>query len=403
MDYLAKVPGFKFGGMHCGIKEDGLDLALIISESPCPAAAVFTQSQVIAEPLKVCGEILGKTGLVQAVVINSGNANACTGTKGNEAVWKEIHETSAKFDLNPDHVFISSTGVIGREFPIGNVVKGISEIGRHLGNKPENSLATATAIMTTDTQPKGSFQHYERHGNQISMAGIAKGSGMIHPNMGTMLGYVISNENIATDMLKKALLYAVDKSFNMISVDGDTSTNDTVLVMSNGKTGAPLITSEEDAGYLQFRDALTTLCIELAKAIVDDGEGATKVIEYHVKGLGSEKECQQVIKTLATSLLVKTAFFGKDPNWGRLLGAAGRSGVQFNPELVDLSFVIENTNLPLLTNGEPVELDEANARSLLEARNIRVVFDFNQGSASAIGWGTDLSYEYVKINAEYTT
>ncbi|MBK6264118.1 bifunctional glutamate N-acetyltransferase/amino-acid acetyltransferase ArgJ [Marivirga sp. S37H4] len=399
---LHTVPGFTFNGFSVGLKEDNqLDLAIIHAEKPCAAAAAFTRNLVVAEPVKVCKKQM-EDGLIQTVVINSKNANACTGEVGMKAVYEEIKRTSVVFKVAKKDVFISSTGVIGRPFPITEVLNGITLAMDGLENTAESSHATAEAIMTTDTKPKGASLQFELNGKTIHFGGIAKGSGMIHPDMGTMLSFIISDLNIKAEVLKKALNKAVDRSFNMISIDGDTSTNDTVLVLANGDAKNDLIDSIEHPDYAKVEEQLTEICIKLGQSIVDDGEGITKMITFEVQGLPTEEECRKIIRTLSTSLLVKTAFFGKDPNWGRLFAAAGRAGVDFDPDKADL-FMGDNDELCLLKSGQPKTLDENLAHQILAKRDVKVKFDFHQGEAKSIGWGSDLSYDYVKINAEYTT
>lgn len=399
---LHTVPGFVFNGFSAGLKNNNeLDLAIIHAEKPCSAAAAFTRNLVVAEPVKVCKKQM-EDGLIQTVVINSKNANACTGEPGLKAVYEEIQRTSSIFRVAEKDVFIASTGVIGRPFPITKVLNGITLAANGLENSEKSSDATARAIMTTDTKPKGASLSFKLSDKTIHFGGIAKGSGMIHPNMGTMLSFIISDLNIKPDVLKIALNKAVDRSFNMISIDGDTSTNDTVLVMANGYAANDLIDSTNHPDYATVEEQLTKICIELGQTIVDDGEGITKMITFEVKGLPKEEDCRKIIRTLSTSLLVKTAFFGKDPNWGRLFAAAGRAGVNFNPDKVDL-YMGENDELCLLKTGQPEDLNETLANEILSKRDIKVKFDFHQGEAAAIGWGSDLSYDYVKINAEYTT
>lgn len=399
---LSTVPGFIFNGFAIGLKgNDELDLAVIHAEKPCSAAAAFTRNLVVAEPVKVCKKQM-EDGLIQTVVINAKNANACTGELGMKAVYEEIQRASLVFKVAEKDVFIASTGVIGRPFPITEVLNGITLAMNRLENTAESSNNTAKAIMTTDTKPKGASLSFGLNGKIIHFGGIAKGSGMIHPDMGTMLSFIISDLNIKPEVLKIALNKAVDRSFNMISIDGDTSTNDTVLVMANGYAENDLIDSTEHADYAEVENQLTRICIQLGQTIVDDGEGITKMITFEVKGLPSEEDCRKIIRTLSTSLLVKTAFFGKDPNWGRMFAAAGRAGVDFNPDKVDL-FMGEKDELCLLKSGQPKTLDEKLANEILAKRDVRVKFDFHQGDAKSIGWGSDLSYNYVKINAEYTT
>lgn len=399
---LSAVPGFVFNGFAIGLKgNDELDLAVIHADKPCAAAAAFTRNLVVAEPVKVSKKQM-EDGLIQTVIINAKNANACTGELGMRAVYEEIQRASEVFQVAEKDVFIASTGVIGRPFPITEVLNGITLAMNGLENTPESSDNTAKAIMTTDTKPKGASLHFDLMGKTIHFGGIAKGSGMIHPDMGTMLSFIISDLNIKPDVLKTALNKAVDRSFNMISIDGDTSTNDTVLVMANGYAENDLIDSTEHPDYEEVEKQLTKICIQLGQTIVDDGEGITKMITFEVKGLPSEEDCRKIIRTLSTSLLVKTAFFGKDPNWGRLFAAAGRAGVNFDPDKVDL-FMGEKDELCLLKAGQPKILDEKLANEILAQRDVRVKFDFHQGDAESIGWGSDLSYDYVKINAEYTT
>ncbi len=399
---LHTVPGFTFNGFSIGLKKNNQkDLAIIHAEKPCAAAAAFTRNLVIAEPVKVCKKQM-EDGLIQTVIINSKNANACTGEVGLKAVYDEIKRASVIFGVAEKDVFIASTGVIGRPFPITEVLNGISLAKGGLLNTEESSHATAEAIMTTDTKAKGASLNFELNGKTIHFGGIAKGSGMIHPNMGTMLSFIITDLNIQSEVLKLALNKAVDRSFNMISIDGDTSTNDTVLVMANGLAQNDLIDSIDHPDYAKVEEELTKICIQLGQSIVDDGEGITKMITFEVQGLPTEIDCRKIIRTLSTSLLVKTAFFGKDPNWGRLFAAAGRADVAFNPDKVDL-FMGENDELELLKNGQPITLDEKLADKILSKRDVKVKFNFHQGEAKAIGWGSDLSYDYVKINAEYTT
>ncbi len=399
---LHTVPGFTFNGFSIGLKNNNQkDLAIIHAEKPCAAAAAFTRNLVIAEPVKVCKKQM-EDGLIQTVIINSKNANACTGEVGLKAVYDEIKRAAVIFDVAEKDVFIASTGVIGRPFPITEVLNGISLAKGGLLNTKESSHATAEAIMTTDTKAKGASLNFEINGKTIHFGGIAKGSGMIHPNMGTMLSFIITDLNIKSEVLKLALNKAVDRSFNMISIDGDTSTNDTVLVMANGLAQNDLIDSIDHPDYAKVEEELTKICIQLGQSIVDDGEGITKMITFEVQGLPTEIDCRKIIRTLSTSLLVKTAFFGKDPNWGRLFAAAGRADVAFNPDKVDL-FMGDNDELELLRNGQPITLDEKLADKILSKRDVKVKFNFHQGEAKAIGWGSDLSYDYVKINAEYTT
>lgn len=399
---LRNIKGFHFNGFSAGLRENGEpDLAIIHADEPADAAAAFTQNLVVAAPVKISKKQL-ENHKIQTVVINAVNANACTGALGEQAVYEEIKRAAITFQVEENDVFIASTGVIGRPFPINQVLNGISFAMGQLTNTAQGSDALARAIMTTDTRPKGASISFNLNGKTIHFGGVAKGSGMIHPNMGTMLSFVLTDLNIEGSILKSALKIVVDRSFNMISVDGDTSTNDTVLVLASGEAGNERIDSEQHKDYAEIVTQLTSLCIKLAQEIINDAEGITKMITFEVKGLPTEADCVKIIRTVSTSLLVKTALFGKDPNWGRLFAAAGRSGVDFDPDRVDLSMG-EQHELKLLSAGQPVALDENIAEKVLAERDVKISFDFNQGEAHATGWGSDLSYDYVKINAEYTT
>ncbi len=402
LNNITHVRGFTCWGSHMGIKSKRRDLALIFSEVPASAAAVFTLNIVCAEPIKLSREHI-KDGTAQAFVVNSGNANACTGIEG----WKgavAMAETAAKeLNIPKESVIIASTGIIGEPFPTEKVVKGIRESVKKLSNREIAGSLTANAILTTDTFAKEGFTSFTADGIQINMGGIAKGSGMIHPNMGTMLAFIVSDIAIDPKLLDEALRIAVDKSFNMITVDGDTSTNDMVAVMCNGKAGNEIIT-EKDANYDLFLSHLEKLCTHLAKLIISDGEGSTKLVEYRTKGAKSESNARQIVRTVSNSNLVKTAIFGSDPNWGRIVAAAGRSGVLFNPEKVDLFIGTDmNKMIPVLRQGQPVADVREKLRKTMISSTIIIVIDLNQGESEAVGWGSDFSYEYVRINAEYTT
>ncbi|MCC5905269.1 MAG: bifunctional glutamate N-acetyltransferase/amino-acid acetyltransferase ArgJ [Balneolaceae bacterium] len=402
LNNITHVRGFTCWGAHMGIKSKRRDIALIYSEVPASAAALFTRNVVCAEPIKLSREHI-KDGLAQAFVINSGNANACTGKEGWKGAVAMAETTASELRIAKENVIVASTGLIGEPFPTEKVVGGIKECAKKLSNREIAGSLTANAILTTDTFAKEGFTSFSVDGIQINMGGIAKGSGMIHPDMGTMLAFIVCDIAITPKLLDQALRRAVDKSFNMITVDGDTSTNDMVAVMCNGKAGNKEIT-EKNASYDLFLSHLENLCTHLAKLIISDGEGSTKLIEYRTKGAKSEEEARQIVRTVSNSNLVKTAIFGSDPNWGRIIAAAGRSGVVFDPEQVDLYIGTDmNKMVPVLEKGQPVSDVRDKLRKVMTSSNIIILIDLNQGEEESVGWGSDFSYEYVRINAEYTT
>lgn len=400
MKNITSVKGFKFWGAHTGIKSKRRDLALIFSETQASAAAVFTRNVVIAEPVKLSRRFI-KNGRARAIVVSSGNANACTGRQGQEAALKMAQTTAGMLDIPVEDVLVASTGVIGRPFPIDIVVKGIRDNIPKLTNRHVAGSLVANAILTTDTFQKENFIEFTVKGHSIHMGGIAKGSGMIHPNMGTMLSFIVSDIAIEPELLNMALHEVVDKTFNMISVDGDTSTNDMVAILCNGMAGNPII-NEKNEDYKLFRKKLEELCSPLATLIVSDGEGSTKLIEYRVRNAPDEEQARRIVRTISTSALVKTAIFGRDPNWGRILAAAGRAGVSFNPDHVDL-YIGTTKYVQLVKDGQPTEIRLSRVKQMMKATHIKIVLDLHKGAAEAVGWGSDLSYEYVRINAEYTT
>ncbi len=402
LNNITHVRGFKCWGAHMGIKSKRRDIALIYSEVPAAAASVFTKNVVCAEPIKLSREHI-KDGIAQAFIINSGNANACTGVEGWKGAVAMAETTASELNIAKTNVIVASTGLIGEPFPTEKVLKGIKECVAKLSDREIAGSLTANAILTTDTFAKEGFTSFSVDGVQIHMGGIAKGSGMIHPNMGTMLGFIVCDIAITPKLLDEALRLAVDKSFNMITVDGDTSTNDMVSIMCNGKAGNNEIT-EKDANYDLFLANLEKLCTHLAKLIISDGEGSTKLIEYRTSGAKSEADARQVVRTVSNSNLVKTAIFGSDPNWGRIIAAAGRSGVEFNPDLVDLYMGTDlNKMHEVVKQGQPVLDIREQLRKVMTSSTIIILIDLNSGDEEAVGWGSDFSYEYVRINAEYTT
>lgn len=400
-DTISGVKGFSCWGAHVGLKAKRRDLGMIFSEQPCNASAVFTRNQVVAEPVKLSRRHVAD-GRIQAVVVNSGNANACTGEQGRQGAEAMVTATAEELGIERELVFVSSTGVIGQRFPTNLVVDGIRVNARKLSSKKAASHFLANSILTTDTFPKEAAARFNVGDRSVLIAGVAKGSGMIHPDMGTMLSFICCDIAIEQSLLDRTFRAAVDRSFNMISVDGDTSTNDMALVMCNGMAGNQLISSETDPGYDEFRTALFAVTVDLAKLIVSDGEGATKFVEYKVINAPNEEDARKMVRTISDSSLVKTAIFGQDPNWGRILAAAGRSGVQFDQDKVDLSVGAEEL-YQVAHRGKPTSQDLAQVRQAMTHQHLRIVVNLNAGEAEATGWGCDLSTGYVKFNSHYTT
>jgi len=389
--------GFYSTGVHCGIKKVKKDLALVYSEASAAGAAVFTTSKVQAAPVIVDKLQFKRSSVFQAVVVNSGNANACTGEPGLNDAWSMVKATAAALNIREEGVLVSSTGVIGQYLPIDKVRSGIVDAVSLLG--VEGHAAAAEAIMTTDTFMKELAITLDLEGVKVTIGGMAKGSGMIAPNMATMLGFVTTDAAITREMLQTALKRAVDRSFNRISVDGDTSTNDMVVVLANGLAGNPVIQNESDSGFSLFYDALEFLLVKLSKMIVVDGEGATKFVEIVVSGAVDEDQAVCAAKSIANSNLVKTAINGEDANWGRILAAIGYSGIDFDPAAVEIFF----DNLPILKQNYLIDFSEARAKEILCQKEIRITVDLHQGGSSASFWTCDLSKEYVAINANYRT
>ncbi|MEX0929020.1 MAG: bifunctional glutamate N-acetyltransferase/amino-acid acetyltransferase ArgJ [Balneolales bacterium] len=400
MKTITDVKGFKFWGAHTGVKSKRRDLALIYSEKPASVASVYTRNLVVAESIKLCRE-RKNPGIAQAIVVNSGNANACTGKQGKEGAIAVVKAAAKAMEVPEEYVLLASTGVIGRTFPTDKIVAGVRENTRKLTNQRVAASLISNAILTTDTFPKEHFLEFKINGKNVSMGGIAKGSGMIHPNMGTMLAFIVSDVAIVPELLHKALKEVVDQTFNMITVDGDTSTNDMVSVLCNGEAGNAEINTE-NAQYKKFKDALLKTCMSLARLIVADGEGSTKFIEYQVINAESIAGARKIIRTVSDSSLVKTAIFGRDPNWGRILAAAGRAGVDFDPDKADLYMGARNM-IQLVKNGQPMEQNLTRLKKMMRSTHIKIMLDIHTGDQSATGWGSDFSYEYVRINAEYTT
>ncbi len=399
---LTTVRGFKCWGAHTGVKSMRRDLAIIYSEVPATAAATFTQNKVVAEPIKVSQRNIAK-GKAQVIVCNAGNANACTGEQGREGAEAMVDATAEALGIDRELVLIASTGLIGKPFPTEEVVEGIKTNIPKLSKDAKAGSFAANAILTTDTFPKEGFVDFELDGTQINISGIAKGSGMIHPNMATMLAFVVTDVAIAPELLQKATSESVDRTFNMITVDGDTSTNDMVAVLANGMAENTLIESEEDPNYEKFRVHLEEMMTHLAKLIISDGEGSSKFIEYRITGAPDELSARKIARAISDSSLVKTAMFGRDPNWGRIICAGGNAGVDFDYKTVDLFLGTEAQMVQVLEKGRPLDFDRNFMKKLLRESNLRIRLDMNSGDGESFAWGTDLTTDYVMFNSVYTT
>ncbi|HAE62269.1 MAG TPA: ornithine acetyltransferase [Eubacteriaceae bacterium] len=394
--------GYKAAGKHIGVKKKRKDLSMIISEKPAVVAAMFTTNKVKAAPVVWNMDIYSKQKPIKAIVVNSGNANACTGKKGMEDTVLMAKTTAESFEIKEEEVIVASTGVIGVPLPIEIIVKGIKDLSKDMDDELISGLDAAEGIMTTDTTIKNIAVEVEIGGKTVTIAGMAKGSGMIHPNMATMLSFVTTDANISQELLRKALKQIGRDTYNMISVDGDTSTNDMVVVMANGMAENEMIT-EENNDYKTLYKALYYINEHLAKEIVKDGEGASKFIEVAITGAKTTEDARKMVKSILTSNLVKTAMFGEDANWGRVLCAMGYSQGDFDPEKASLEFEAAGQKILLLKEGLPVSFDEDYAYKLLQNRDIKINVFLEDGDAKATGWGCDLSYDYVKINGEYRT
>ncbi len=399
---LTSVRGIKCWGAHSGIKSLRRDLALIYSEVPASVGAVFTQNQVVAEPIKISREHV-KDGKAQAIVVNAGNANACTGEQGRQGAEAMAKTAAEAFGIAVTDVIIASTGLIGEPFPTEDVVNGIKENADKITSKSNAGSFAANAILTTDTFAKEGFLEFELDGYNVTMGGIAKGSGMIHPNMATMLGFIVSDVAIAPELLQKAVKYTADRTFNMITVDGDTSTNDMVAVLANGMAGNEEMTSEDDPNYPLFLDKLQEIMEHLAKLIVSDGEGSSKFVQYDVIHAPSEDIARKLARNISDSTLVKAAMFGRDPNWGRIVCAAGNAGVPFDYAKVDLYLGTEENLIQVLDQGQPANYDRNYMKKLLRESQLYVKLDMCEGEAHAKAWGSDLTTDYVMFNSVYTT
>ena len=391
--------GFTASGIHCGIRKNNTkrDLSLIYSSVPASAAAVYTTNLVKGAPLLVTKEHL-KDGHAQAIICNSGNANTCN-ANGVEIAEKTCTLLSKELKIKPDDVIVASTGVIGQPLSIDPIEKAIPKLVSGLG---PNSKCAAEGIMTTDTVVKEIAVSFQMGGKTCAIGGIAKGSGMIHPNMATMLVFITTDASISPAMLHKALSSDIQNTFNMVSVDGDTSTNDMVAIMANGLAGNEEIT-EEGHDFKAFMEALNTVTVYLCQKIAGDGEGATKLLECRVQGAKDLPTAKTVAKSIICSSLFKAAMFGADANWGRVLCAIGYSGADVDVNAIDVSFKSPKGIIDVCKNGAGVPFSEDKAKEILLEKNIEVLVNLNQGKERAIAWGCDLTYDYVKINGDYRT
>ncbi len=396
---VCAATGFTAGGIHCGIRKNKTkkDLSLIFSEKRASAAAVYTTNLVKGAPLVVTKNHIAD-GFAQAVICNSGNANTCNanGIEIAEGMSKLVAET---MNISENDVVVASTGVIGQPLDIEPIKNGMEELKNSLGN---NSLDAAEGIMTTDTVVKEIAVSFEIDGKECKIGGIAKGSGMIHPNMATMLVFITTDCAISPEMLKKALSTDIKNTFNMVSVDGDTSTNDMVTVLANGMAGNEEITCDGEA-FDTFMKALNTITVHLCRMIAGDGEGATKLLECQVNGAKSEDIAKTVAKSVICSSLTKAAMFGADANWGRVLCAIGYSGADVDVTKIDVSFISDKGEILVCKNGAGVEFSEEKAKEILLEKEIVTKIELNDGTSSATAWGCDLTYQYVKINGDYRT
>lgn len=391
---IASPKGFKATGIHCGLKHKKKDLALLFSEVPASVAGVFTTNAIKAAPLLITKDVVYQTGKMQAIIVNSGNANACTGKQGMADAYTMQKLTAEKLGIARNLVGVASTGVIGEMMKMDPVITGIQQL--EPVDELEGAIGFSQSIMTTDTVTKDTAYKTMIDGKEVMIAGTAKGSGMIEPNMATMLGFITTDANIESKYLQSALKSITDITFNSITVDGDTSTNDMVIVMANGMAENNTLTPEHP-DWENFVKTLHAVSQDLAKMIAKDGEGATKLIEVEVKGAISDVEARKIAKTVVGSPLVKTAVFGNDANWGRIIAAVGYSGATLDP----FAITIYLGSTKVVENGEPVGFSEEDLIVYLKQPEVKIFVDIHQGAGHGLAWGCDLTYDYVQINASY--
>ena len=393
--------GFMANGLNAGIKNNvKKDMALVYSEKPCVAAGVFTTNKVKAAPVKWDYNVVHNSPYAQAVVVNSGVANACTGEEGYGYCMDMAEAVGNEMQLPKDAVLVASTGVIGRQLPMDIIKEGIKKLPKGLKPDEEAAILAAEAIMTTDTKSKQVAVNFEIDGNTVTVGGMCKGSGMIHPNMATMLCFITTDCMIKKELLQKALSEIVNDTFNMISVDGDTSTNDSVLLLANGMAENKIIDTE-DENYKKFYEALYYIMEELSKKIAGDGEGCTCLFEVRVLNALTKEDAKTMAKSVVCSSLTKAAIYGHDANWGRILCAMGYSGAEFDPELVDIYFESAYGRLQIVKDGRADDYSEEEATKILSEEHVIAICDCKQGTYNATAYGCDLTHEYVNINADY--
>lgn len=398
---VTAAKGFLAADTAAGIKyKDRADMAMIYCETSCRAAGTFTRNIVKAAPVKWDQHVVYDIGRAQAVVVNAGIANACTGAEGMEYCRKTAQKAGELLHIPADEVLVASTGVIGMQLPIERICAGVEAMVPALSGDLESGQKAARAIMTTDTREKEAAVQIELSGKTVTIGGMCKGSGMIHPNMCTMLSFVTTDAAISQELLQEALRADVEDTYNMISVDGDTSTNDTCLLLANGMAGNPEIT-EKNEDYEAFVKALNVVNETLAKKMAGDGEGATALFEVKVIGAKTKEQAKILSKAVITSNLTKAAIYGHDANWGRILCAMGYSGAQFDPETVDLFFESRAGKIQLIKDGVALDYSEEEATKILSEPEVTAIADIKMGTAEAAAWGCDLTYDYVKINADY--
>ena len=398
---VTAAKGFQAASTAAGIKyKDRKDMAMIYSEKPCNAAGTFTTNIVKAAPVKWDQNVVYNSKKAQAVVVNAGIANACTGEEGMGYCKETAKKAGSLLNIPVDQVLVASTGVIGKQLPIDRIYNGVDAMVPALNGDLESGHNAALAIMTTDTHEKEVAVEFEVGGKTVTIGGMCKGSGMIHPNMCTMLSFVTTDAAISQELLQEALSEDVQDTYNMISVDGDTSTNDTCLLLANGMAGNPEIT-EKNEDYAAFTQALNFVNETLAKMMAGDGEGATALFEVKIVGAKTKEQAKVLSKSVITSSLTKAAIYGHDANWGRILCAMGYSGAQFDPEKVDLYFESAAGKMQIIKDGVAVDYSEEEATKILSESVVTAIADVKMGNAEATAWGCDLTYDYVKINADY--
>ncbi|MBS4936904.1 MAG: bifunctional glutamate N-acetyltransferase/amino-acid acetyltransferase ArgJ [Lachnospiraceae bacterium] len=379
---------------------DRLDMAMVYSNLPCVSAGTYTTNLVKAAPVVWDRKITDGDGMVQAIVVNAGIANACTGKEGLDYCEQTANEAASVLGIKPEEVLVASTGVIGKQLPMEKIKAGVHKLKENLSDSLESASLSAEAIMTTDTIKKEIALEFEIAGTKVKMGGMCKGSGMIHPNMCTMLGFVTTDVAIDKALLLKALREDVVDTFNMVSVDGDTSTNDSFIVLANGQAKNKLIDSEGE-DYKTFKEALHQINVELAKMMAGDGEGATALFEVKVVGAQSKDQARTLAKSVVTSSLTKAAIFGHDANWGRILCALGYSGEKFDPDHMELWFESNEGKILIYKDGNAVDFSEEDATNILSAKEVTALVDIQMGEETATAWGCDLTYDYIRINADY--